>query len=136
VTNVALRRPGPLRWLAYAYGAGLPPEYREWVLHDVTTRTWQLRHFWRAVVQLVPLLAAIYLVLPGPAWVRGCAVLGGALIGLFYSMAYMYEAAEHRTLKAGYPRRTSMRVREEADAEERAERDSRYAERWRRDGTP
>jgi hypothetical protein len=106
------------------------------VLHDVTTRTWQLRHLGRAIAQLVPLLVVIYLVLPGPAWVRGCAALGGALIGLFYSMAYMYEAAEHRTLKAGYPRGTSTRVREEADAEGRAERASRYAQRWRRDATP
>jgi hypothetical protein len=47
----------------------------------------------------------------------------------------MYEAAEHRTLKAGYPRGTSRRVREEADADGRAERASRYAERWRGDGT-
>jgi uncharacterized protein DUF5313 len=134
VINVALRRPGPLRWLAYAYGAGLPPEYREWVLHDVTTRTRQLRHFARAVTQLVPLLVVIYLVLPGPAWVRGWAVLGGALIGLLYSMVYVDESAEHRAIKAGYPRGTIERVREEADAEGRAERDRRYAEQWRRDG--
>lgn len=132
--NVARRRPGPLRWLAYAYGAGLPPEYREWVLHDVTTRTRHLRHFARAVAQLVPLLVVIYLLLPGPAWVRGCALLGGALIGLFYSMVYVDESAEHRTLKAGYPRGTSKRVRDEADAEGQAERDRRYAEQWRRDG--
>jgi hypothetical protein len=131
VITVAVRRPGPLRWLAYAYGAGLPPEYREWVLHDVTTRTWQLRHLLRAVVQLAPLLLVIYLLLPGPVWVRGCAVLGGALIGLFYSMAYLHESTEHRTLKAGYPRGTPARVREEASG--RAERDERYAQRWRRE---
>ena len=129
---MALRRPGPLRWLAYAYGAGLPPEYREWVLHDVTARTWQLRHLARAVAQLGPLLLAVYLLLPGPAWVRGMAVLGGALMGLFYSLAYMYESAEHRTLKAGYPRGTTSRVRDEADAGGRAERERRYSERWRR----
>ncbi len=130
--TVALRRPGPLRWLAYAYGAGLAPEYREWVLHDVTTRTWPLRHLARAVVQLAPLLLAVYLFLPGPGWVRACAALGGALIGLFYSMAYLYESTEHRMLKAGYPRGTATRVREEADG--KAERDQRYAERWRREG--
>jgi Family of unknown function (DUF5313) len=131
---VALRRPGPLRWLAYAYGAGLPPEYREWVLHDVTARTWLLRHLVRAVAQLAPLLVVIYLLLPGEPWVRGFAALGGALIGLFYSMVYAVESAEHRTLKAGYPRGTTTRVRGEAHAEERAERAQRYAERWRRDG--
>jgi hypothetical protein len=133
VLIVSVRRPGPLRWLVYSYGAGLPPEHREWVLHDVTTRTWQLRHFVRAVVQLLPLLLVIYLLLPGPVWVRGCAALGGALIGLFYSAAYMYESAEHRAVKAGYPRGTAARVREEGDPDGRAERDQRYAERWRRD---
>jgi hypothetical protein len=131
---VALRRPGPLRWLAYAYGAGLPPEYREWVLHDVTARTWLLRHLVRAVAQLAPLLVVVYLLLPGPPWVRGCAVLGGALIGLFYSMVYAVESAEHRTLKAGYPRGTATRVREGTHSGERAERAQRYAEQWRRDG--
>jgi hypothetical protein len=134
VVIVVLRRPGPLRWLVYAYGARLPSEYRDWVLHDVTTPTWQLRHLVRAVVQLAPLLVLIYLLLPGPPWVRGCAVLGGALIGLFYSMVYAVESAEHRTLKAGFPRGTPTRVREEAHAEERAESAQRYAQRWRRDG--
>jgi hypothetical protein len=131
---VSVRRPGPLRWLAYAYGARLPAEYREWVLHDITTRTWPLRHLVRAVAQLAPLLLVMYLLLPGPVWVRVAAVLGGALIGLFYSMVYMVESAEHRALKAGYPRGTAARVREEADAEGRADRERRYAEQWRREG--
>ncbi len=130
---VSVRRPGPLRWLAYSYGAALPPEYREWVLRDITTRTWQLRHFVRAVVQLLPLLLVIYLLLPGPMWVRGSAVLGGALIGLFYSAAYMYESAEHRAMKAGYPRGAAAERRGAGDAVGRAERERRYAERWRRD---
>jgi hypothetical protein len=133
VITVALRRPGPLRWLAYAYGAGLPAEYREWVLHDVTTRTWPLRHLVRATAQLAPLLVVVYLLLPGPASVRAMAVLAGALIGYFYSAVYMHEAAEHRTVKAGYPRGTTARVREAADAEGRAERTRRYEERWRDD---
>jgi hypothetical protein len=29
-------QPGPLRWIRYVYGAGLPERYRTWVLHDVT----------------------------------------------------------------------------------------------------
>jgi hypothetical protein len=134
VLIVSVRRPGPLRWLAYSYGAALPPEHREWVLHDVTAGTWQLRHLVRAVVQLLPLLLVVYLLLPGPVWVRGSAVLGGALIGLFYSVAYMYESAEHRAMKAGYPRGTAAGVRDGADAESRAERERRYAQRWREGG--
>jgi Family of unknown function (DUF5313) len=47
-------RPSPFRWLLYAVGRGLPPRNREWVLYDVTTRTWVLRHLLRATVQLAP----------------------------------------------------------------------------------
>jgi hypothetical protein len=130
---MAVRRPGPLRWLAYAYGAGLPPVYREWVLHDVTARTWRLRHVARATAQLVPLLVLIVALVPGPMWVRLSAALGGAAIGYFYSLVYMQESAEHRVFKAGYPKGTAARLRADADADGRDERERRYAERWRRD---
>jgi Family of unknown function (DUF5313) len=127
------RRPGPLRWLAYAYGARLPVEYREWVLHDVTVRSWWLRHIARATTQLVPMLVLIFFLVPGPMWVRGAAVIGGAAIGYFYSLVYMQESAEHRVLKAGYPRGTAARLRQSTDSEGQAERERRYAERWRHD---
>jgi Family of unknown function (DUF5313) len=84
------RRPGPVRWVLYAFGGGLPPEYREWVLYDVTGRTWVLRHLARTAVQLLPVAVALYVLIPGPAWVRGCAVLAGLLLGFFYSVAYLY----------------------------------------------
>jgi hypothetical protein len=54
----------PLRWIAYAYGAGLPPRYRTWVLHDVTTRTWVLRHITRSLVQFAPFAIVLFLVIP------------------------------------------------------------------------
>lgn len=37
---VTIMRPDPLRRLWYAYGGGLAPRYREWVLFDATCRTW------------------------------------------------------------------------------------------------
>jgi hypothetical protein len=37
---VTITRPDPLRRLWYAYGGGLAPRYREWVLFDATCRTW------------------------------------------------------------------------------------------------
>ena len=129
---VPVRRPGPLRWLLYAYGAGLPRAHREWVLHDVTSPSWRWRHMLRATAQLVPLLVLGYVLLPGPPWVRAMAVLGGALIGYFYSAVYMAESAEHRALKAGYPRGTAASIRDGADSEDRAERERLYTERWRR----
>src|SRR5687767_11674981 len=55
VTRGKRRMPGPVRWLLYAYGRGLPAEYREWVLHDLTTRTWALRQLLRSLVQALTL---------------------------------------------------------------------------------
>jgi hypothetical protein len=126
-----MQRPGPLQWLAYVYGARLATRYREWVLHDVTTRTWAVRHFVRATLQLLPFAVLLYLFLPGPAWVPAMAVVGGMLLGYFYSAAYMYETAEHRAVKAGYPRGTAAEVRRRGTAGERAEQERRYRERYR-----
>lgn len=124
-------RPNPLRWVLYAFGAGLPARHRTWVLHDVTARTWQLRHFARTTVQLLPIGIALFVLIPGPAYVRGLAVLAGALLGYFYSVAYMQESAEHRVMKAGYPVGTAEAVRAEAHQDETAAARERYESRWR-----
>jgi hypothetical protein len=131
------RRPNPVQWLLYAFGFGLPAAYREWVLHDLTTGTWQARQMLRSLVQVVPFAAAIVLLMPGELWVRLVAVLGGAVVGMIYAVAYLEEATEHRARKAGYPRGTLQSVRNEAHADERAEADRRYAERYRQgDNSP
>lgn len=124
-------RPNPLRWVLYAFGAGLPARNRTWVLHDVTARTWQLRHLTRTTVQLLPIGLLLYLFIPGPSYVRAMAVLAGALLGYFYSAAYMQESAEHRVMKAGYPVGYAAAVREVADEDERAAARKRYEDRWR-----
>ena len=61
-------RPGPLRWFWYAVGGRLPARYRSWVLHDLTCRTWPLRHLARLVAQLAPVAIVLVLLLPG--WCR------------------------------------------------------------------
>ncbi|WP_312858450.1 DUF5313 family protein [Pseudonocardia pini] len=124
-------RPNVVRWVLYAWGAGLPGRHREWVLHDVTTPTWRLRHLARATTQLAPFAVLLYVLLPGQPWVRAMAVLAGLLIGYFYSCAYMAESAEHRAVKAGYPRGTAAGLRAEADADGRKEAQERYEARWR-----
>ena len=124
-------RPGPVRWMLYAYGAGLPARHREWVLHDVTAPTWRLRHFVRATAQLAPIAVLLYLFVPGEPWVRAMAVVGGLLIGYFYSFAYMDESAEHRAVKAGYPRGTVIATRAESTVDERRAAQERYEQRWR-----
>lgn len=124
-------RPNPVRWVLYAFGAGLPARHRTWVLHDVTARTWQLRHFARTTVQLLPIGVLLYVFIPGPPYVRALAVLAGALLGYFYSVAYMQESAEHRVMKAGYPVGHAAAVREAAVQDERAAARERYEHRWR-----
>jgi hypothetical protein len=127
----ALRRPGPVRWTLYAFGRGLPPEYRGWVLHDITAPTWVLRHLLRTAVQLLPIAVLLYVLIPGEAWVRTCAVLAGLLLGFFYSVAYMYETTENRAIKAGYPRGTAREIRDGRDSVGQEERARRYAQRYR-----
>jgi uncharacterized protein DUF5313 len=119
------RRPNPARWIWYALGGRLPQRYREWVLHDVTARTWVLRHAARSSVLLAP-LCAVWLLLPGPLWIRGLMVVLAVVVGYFYSFAYMEESAEHRLAKHGYPRGTGKQVRAEARAEIEEEIRQRY----------
>lgn len=122
-------RPNPLRWIWYAYGGRLPDRHRDWVLHDATCRTWILRHFARTLVQVSPGL--LFLLMPGPLWIRMLAILGGVIMALWYSLAYMEATCEHRLAKHGYPLGTGKATREEAKAEERAEQAARYRATWR-----
>ena len=129
-----MTRPGPLRWFWYALGGGLPPRYRDWVLHDVTTRTWALRQVLRSVVQLVPFAVVLLFVVPGELWVRLVAILGGTLVGLVYAASFVQQTTEHRAMKAGWSPHHAQAVRDARDAPGRAEAAQRYAERYRRDG--
>jgi hypothetical protein len=102
--------------LWYAAGGRLPSAYREWVLHDLTCRTWPLRHLLRLLAQLVPIAVVLLVLIPGPMWVRVMSVGCGSLVGLSYSFVFLYEATEHRACKAGYPHGTAARVRTERHA--------------------
>lgn len=125
-------RPGPLRWLWYAFGGGLPPRYRDWVLHDVTARTWWVRHLARAVAQVLPVGLVVGLLIPGSATIRVLAVLGGVFVAMIYVVAFVDEAVEHRAIKAGFPRGYAKAMREAAHRPERDAAARRYAERYRR----
>jgi hypothetical protein len=127
---VQKRRPNPLQWVWYALGGGLPRELSSWVLADTTGRTWILRHLARAVVQMLPVVV-LCLIVPVPLGYRMSAAVGGLLIGLLFSMAFMTETIEHRAAKAGYPPGTAERVRAERAERDRVERHSPY----RRDGS-
>jgi hypothetical protein len=127
-----LIRPGPLRWLWYALGGGLPPRYRDWVLHDVTARTWWLRQIARALMQALPVGLVVGLLIPGSLVIRVLAVLGGVFVAMIYVLAFIDEAVEHRAVKAGFPRGYAKAMREAAQQPERDAAARRYAERYRR----
>ncbi|EID56578.1 DUF5313 family protein [Saccharomonospora xinjiangensis] len=124
------RRPGPHRWLWYALGGRLPETYRDWVLLDLTGKSWLWRHCLRTTFLVGPLSAA-WLLLPGPLGLRLSLVLLAALVGYFYSFAFAEENAEHRLTKHGYEYGTGKRIRAEAKAEAEADIRERYLARYR-----
>jgi hypothetical protein len=123
-------RPNPLQWVWYALGGGLPRTLSPWVLADTTGRTWVWRHLARAVVQMLPVVAACLFAVPVPVPYRLSAAVGGLMIGLIFSIAFMTETIEHRVAKAGYAPGTAARLRAERAERDRVERHSAY----RKDG--
>jgi hypothetical protein len=123
---VARQRPNPVQWVWYALGGGLPRELSPWVLADTTRRTWILRHLLRAAVQLLPVLVLCLVVPPVPLSYRVSAAVGGLMLGLLFSIAFMTETIEHRATKAGYPPGTAARLRAERAERARVERHSPY----------
>ena len=137
-SHAVVRRPDVLHWIWYALGGRLPARFSPWVLHDTTTRSWALRHLLRAAVQLAVPIGLVLLLVPGEFWIRGMAALGGVLLALFFSTAYMSETTENRVKRAGYPagtaeamRHRSAQERETRDGERRRAAAMRRAERYR-----
>lgn len=131
-------RPGPLRWVGYAFGAALPPRHRSWVLYDVTTRTWVLRHAARTLLQLAVPVVLIVVLVPGPLGLRLGMALIGVILGLAFALAYMTETVENRVRKAGYPIGSAQAGRDRASAQrqvlaaqQRREAAARRAARYR-----
>jgi hypothetical protein len=123
-------RPNPVQWVWYALGGGLPRDLSPWVLADTTRRTWILRHLTRAVVQMLPVVVVCLVAVPVPLSYRLSAAVGGLMLGLLFSIAFMTETIEHRSRKAGYPPGAAARLRAERAERERVERRSAY----RKDG--
>jgi len=132
------RRPSVWQWVRYLFGARLPADLSEWVLHDVTCRTWALRQTARTLLILLPLVLVVLLVPPGPFWIRAMAAFGGVIMSLIYSLGYVVERGENRLEKAGYPAGTGERIRalrsERSGAAATARRRERMFDRIERRG--
>lgn len=79
-------------------------------MHDVTCRTWALRHVARSLVQVTP-VAILLLVVLGFSWITYLGLAAGAILALIYSMAFIEESGEHRLAKHGYPLGTGREIR-------------------------
>jgi hypothetical protein len=125
-----LRRPDPVRWVWYAFGGRLPTRYREWVHHDLTTRTWFVRFLLRSLIQVTPLVVLIVLglaLLLGAPWPLAIASSAlGFIVGVYYSLSYAVESTENRISRYGYPRGEAERTRRARAAETTEAATARY----------
>lgn len=104
-------RPSPWQWLRYTFGAGLPPELREWVVKDTTGRTWVWRQVLRCLIYVSAPAVLVMLFMPSALVIRAGATIGGIVMGTFYGLVYMVETTEHRLAKAGFPPGTGEHLR-------------------------
>lgn len=132
MTSSPRTRPTPWQWLRYAFGAGLPSSLNEWVLRDTTTPGWTMRHLLRTTVQIAPVLVLAALVVPGPPLIIVPMLLGGAVMGYIYSVAFMIQSNEHRLVKAGYAEGSGESIRDARAQDEQQAAAARYRARLQR----
>lgn len=125
-----MERPNPALWLWYAVGGRLPARLAPWVLHDVTARSWVLRHAARAGVLLTPIAVAC-LLLPGPLGLRLAMVLLVAIVGVYFCLSYVEESCELRAVKHGHPHGAAKAARDVRGEARTAEAKARYEANYR-----
>jgi hypothetical protein len=111
--------------LWYALGGRLPYSCREWVLYDLTSRSWVFRHLARALVQHSVWL--LLLLLPIPLDLRVWMLVAAVSVGLVFSLSFMEDASERRLIQHGFPVGLNRRIREESSSSARAELAAMYA---------
>ncbi len=67
--RIRMNRPGPLQYIAYAYGRRLPDSMREWVAHDLADHGAVRRHMIRMAIPPLLVLAPFWL-LPASLYVH------------------------------------------------------------------
>ncbi|GAA3353665.1 DUF5313 family protein [Saccharopolyspora gregorii] len=120
-------RPGALVW--YAFGGKLPSRHDEWCCTTSPFAPGSCATRLRSLVQISPGL--LFLLVPGPMWIKAMAILGGAILAVWYGMAYAEFTCEHRAFKQGYPLGTARRVRKEASEWMSEQQRARYAALYR-----
>lgn len=131
-----VRRPGVLKLLWYCVGGSLPELHHSWVLHDVTTRTWLLRHIARTLLIVLPLFAAYMALMPASLAIRlltGITFASGILI---FSLVNSLIDTDRRAVRAGYGAGLPAQIRAQQAVERQrlasTQRRERIAERLAR----
>ena len=138
VPDVPVQRPALGRLLWYCYGGSLPAVHRSWVLHDVTCRTWILRHFGRWSMGIVPLFGLYLLVVPIPFGIRVYTGLAFSLALYVMALVFILIDTDRRAVRAGYTYSQPSAIRTANSVERQRtanfERRERIAERHARRG--
>jgi hypothetical protein len=133
-----MRRPTLGRWLWYSYGGSVPAENHTWVLHDVTCRTWILRHFARWTMVIAPLFALYMALMPTPFGIRVYTGITFALGIYVISFVFILIDTDRRAVRAGYAYSLPQVIRSSGSVDRQRtanhERRERIAERRARRG--
>lgn len=124
-----LHRPGGFKLVWYSLGGSLPTRHSSWVLHDVTCRTWLLRHFARTLLIIVPLFVAYMALIPASFALRlltGLTFSGGLLV---FSLVSVLIDTDRRAVRAGYGAGLPAQIRSQQSVERQRQASSRRRER-------
>jgi hypothetical protein len=128
-----MSRPNLAQWLWYTFGGKLSQRHKEWVLHDVTCHTRWLRQVVRAAVQIAVPAAIVAALLDGLGF--GLVIVGGiacgALLGLWYSLAYIDQTGDRRLVRQGYEPGMLRQALRDRYNDEHADEIARYRQIYR-----
>lgn len=111
VTDPPMLRPTVGRFLWYCYGGSLPAENHTWVLHDVTCRTWVLRHFARWTMVIAPLFIVYMAFTPTPFAIRFYTGIAFSLAIYVMSLVFILIDTDRRAVRAGYDHSQPQAIR-------------------------
>ncbi|HZC53937.1 MAG TPA: DUF5313 family protein, partial [Mycobacterium sp.] len=124
-----IARPGPVNLLWYSLGGSLPKRHSSWVLHDVTCRTWLLRHFARTMLIVLPLFVAYVALAPASLGFRlltGLTFSGGLIV---FSLVTLLIDTDRRAVRAGYGAGLPAQIRTQLSTERQRLASSQRRER-------
>lgn len=129
-------RPHGLRLLWYTLGGSLSERHHSWVLHDLTCRSWWLRHFARTALIVVPLLGVYLAVIPASLSIRLLIGLTFSAAGFLFSFVNILVDTDRRAVRAGHAPGLAEQIRSTRAAERHRlvsyQRRERIAERHAR----